>query len=319
MKLFFMRVMVWPFLLLFFTYAAFPCSEAMGGENVRSPVVAGVFYPSSPTQLRNTVTKLLDSVPRLKPAGSIVGALAPHAGYVYSGAVAAYTHKLLSFVHFDTLIIIGHDTYADAVALTCPVDYFRTPLGKVPVDREMMEKLHESHSGIKPHRPIHERDHTIEVHLPFLQAMGRQCKILPILFGSPTVSHCQILSHALRAAAGKKRIFLLASTDMSHYPSYEAACKIDASTLEVLQSLDVEKLFAHLKARERDRSIPNLQTALCAKGAVGTTIFFAKASGADALQILRYANSGDVPQGDKHQVVGYCSALMVKTPASTSR
>ena len=281
---------------------------------VRLPAVAGAFYPGSANELRRNVKAYLDSVPEIKPVGKIFAAVAPHAGYTYSGGVAAYTHKVLSTVDFHTLIIIGHDTHQNAVAFTCPANYFQTPLGKVPVDRDMMAKMQAANGGIKANWAIHAREHTVEVHLPFLQVLGKPCKIIPILFGNPTKKNCQILADAIIRAAGDKRVFVLASADMSHYPPYDLAYKVDKSTLEVLKSLDVERLFTHLTAQEREASIPNLRTALCAKGGVGTAVLFARAFGANSAQILRYANSGDVRGGDRRGVVGYSSVLLVKKP-----
>jgi AmmeMemoRadiSam system protein B len=282
------------------------------GKAVRPPVVAGMFYPRSPSQLQDQVKAMLDRVPHLKPEGRILAAIAPHAGYTFSGGVAAYTHKLISLVNFDTLVIIGHDTYRNAVAFTCPVDYFQTPLGSVPVDREMMAKMHAFNGGIRPEYSLHAQDHTVEVQLPFLQVLGRQCKILPLLFGNPTPENCRLLADAILAAAGKKAVFVLASSDMSHYPPYEAARTIDNSTLEALGSLNVMELFSHLKRVETRSAFPNLQTAMCARGGVGTALLYAKARGANRAQILRYANSGDVAGAGKDRVVGYCSVLMVK-------
>lgn len=282
-------------------------------ERVRLPSVAGTFYPSSPTTLRKDIISLLNSGPEIKPAGKILAAVAPHAGYTYSGGVAAYTHQVISHMDFDTLIIIGHDTtYTDIVAFTCPVDYFQTPLGKMPVDREMMEKMLKFNDGIKSYRLLFARDHTIEVQLPFLQVLGRKCKIVPVLFGRPTEEKCRILADAILAASGNKRAFVLASADMSHFPPYDLARELDKSTLDELRFLDVGRLFSHLKKQEGEASIPNLQTAMCAKGGVGTAILFARAHGADYVQILRYANSGDIPRGDRRGVVGYSAAIMVK-------
>jgi len=280
---------------------------------IRPSAVAGTFYSGSTSQLRKSVRTFLDHVPETEPAGRIYAAVAPHAGYTFSGQVAAYTHKALSGVDFDTLVIIGHDAYRGAVAFLCPVDYFQTPLGKMPVDRDMVEKMLDFHPGIKADRFIHAREHTVEVHLPFLQTLNKQCSIVPVLFGNPSVENCRILVRAILSAAGDKRVCVLASTDMSHYPTYEAAKTIDASTLETLLSLDVDRLFAHLEKQERQEPVPNLRTAMCARGGVGTAILFAKARGADRVQILHYANSGDAPAGDKRSVVGYSSALMVKT------
>jgi AmmeMemoRadiSam system protein B len=287
------------------------CSQCHA-EEVRLPAVAGAFYPGSPTELQRNIRAYLEGVQEIKPAGKILAAVAPHAGYTYSGSVAAYTHKVLSTLDFQTLIIIGHDTHQNAVAFTCPADYFQTPLGKVPVDREMMAKMHALNGGIKANWAIHARDHTVEVHLPFIQVLGRPCKIIPILFGRPTAKNCQILADAIIRAGAGKRVFVLASADMSHYPPYDLAYKVDKSTLEVLKSLDVERLFTHLTAQERESSVPNLRTALCAKGGVGTAVLFARAFGGNNAQILRYANSGDVRGGDKRGVVGYSSVLLVK-------
>ena len=290
---------------------------------VRTAAVAGTFYPGSPTKLRRTIKRMLDSVPDLKPTGGPVGrimaAVAPHAGYMYSGRVAAYTHKFLSGIKFDTIVIIGHDAYRDAVAFTCPVDYFETPLGRVPVDREMMTKIQQFDRGIKANRQIHTREHTIEMQLPFLQVQGRDCKIVPILFGNPTLKNCRILADAILAAAGSKSVFVLASADMSHYPGYTAANRIDGATLKVLESLDAAKLLTHLSQQERQPSVPNLRTTMCARGGVGTAILVARALGADRGRILRYANSGDVSGGNKSRVVGYGSVLMVKTGGEEKR
>lgn len=286
--------------------------EEKQGEVVRPPSVAGTFYPGASSQLRKTIKSFHDKIPDVKPEGKILAAIAPHAGYIYSGEVAAYTHKLLSTIEFDTIVIIGHDSFRNAVAFTCPVDYFKTPLGKVAVDRDMMEKMHAFDPGIKPDRSLHAHEHTVEVQLPFLQVQNRQCKIIPILFGNPTKENCRKLSDAIIAAAGDKKVFVLASTDMSHYPPYKSACEVDYSTLDVIRTLDVENFFTHLKNYERHSSVPNLRTAVCASGGVGTAILFARAVGANHAQVLRYANSGDVPAGDKHRVVGYSSVLFVE-------
>ncbi len=296
------------------THISYPIQvlgEEKRSETVRPPAVAGTFYPGSPDQLRKAIKSFLDKTPDIKPEGKILAAIAPHAGYIYSGEIAAYTYKLLSDVEFDTIVIIGHDSFRNAVAFTCPVDYFKTPLGKVAVDRNMIKKMHKFDPGIKPDHTLHAHEHTIEVQLPFLQVQNRQCKIIPILFGNPTKENCRKLSDAIIAAAGDKKVFILASTDMSHYPSYKSACDVDNSTLDVIRDLDVEKFFTYLQRHQKVSSVPNLRTAMCASGGVGTAMLFAKAHGANHTQVLRYANSGDVPAGDKHRVVGYSSVLFV--------
>jgi AmmeMemoRadiSam system protein B len=279
---------------------------------VRRAAVANAFYPGSPDKLEQTVNRMLKAAPAVPVRGRIVAAVAPHAGYVYSGNVAACTYGPLKDVEFDTVVIIGHDCYRGAVAFTCPVDEFETPLGKVRVDREMQDAMQAFHEGIIPDLGLHAREHTIEVQLPFLQVTRKSFAIVPILFGNPTVENCRILSDAIRSSAGNRKVFVLASTDMSHYPSYTAARRADKSTLRVMEAMDAEGLFAHLRRLERSGSVRNLQTAMCASGGVGTAVIFARAEGATQAQVVRYANSGDAPRGDKGRVVGYCSALLVK-------
>jgi AmmeMemoRadiSam system protein B len=286
--------------------------EGPGVKEVREPAVAGMFYPGSPVLLRSTIENLLQKSPSETPRGQILAAIAPHAGYAYSGAVAAATHKLMVGVDFETIIIIGHDTYREGVAFTCPVKYFQTPLGRVPVDLEMMERMQDFHQGIKPNPSVHAKDHTVEVHLPFLQVRDRPFKIVPLLFGNPTEENCRILSNAVIKAAGGKNVFILASADMSHYPPYDEARKLDLKTLDVLKSLNLTKLFRHLKGHERRSTAPNLQTAMCARGGVGTAILFARAGGANQVRVIQYANSGDVPTGGKGRVVGYSSVIMLR-------
>jgi len=286
-------------------------------DNIREPAVAGSFYPNSESQLQAMITGYLNKIPDENPAGSILAAIAPHAGYVYSGAIAARTFKQLAEIDFDTIVIIGHDSYQNCVAYLSPDDYFRTPLGLVEVDTEMIERMLKYNRGIKSSRSIHADDHTIEIQLPFLQVLGKKCRIVPVIFGDPTVENCRILADAIISAAGDKKVFVLSSTDMSHYPSYEDANKTDNSTLEIVKTMDVDKIFAHLKNQVSKKNISGLQTALCSRGGLGTAIFFAKQKGADQAQVLLYANSGDVPFGDKSRVVGYSSVLFINASAGS--
>jgi MEMO1 family protein len=288
----------------------------LAASDIRPQAVAGSFYPESPSELRAMITKLLNDVPDEKPAGEILAAMAPHAGYVFSGAIAARTFKQLAKIDFDTIVIIGHDSYQDCVAFLSSADYFQTPLGQVPVDREMVDKMMKFNKGIVSSEAVHSKDHSVEVQLPFLQMLGKKCKIVPVMFGNPTVKNCRILADAIVAAAGDKKVFVLSSTDMSHYPTYDDAKKVDGATLEMVRTMDVEKLFSHLETQVKNKTIPNLQTAMCSRGGAGTAMFFAKSHGADQAQVLGYANSGDASVGGKGGVVGYSSVLFVKTNKS---
>lgn len=283
-------------------------------DSIREPAVAGSFYPDSESQLRAMITAYLNMAPDEKQAGDILAAVAPHAGYVYSGEVAARTFKQLADIDFDTIVIIGHDSYQNCVAYLSPDNYYRTPLGLVEVDTDMVDKMLKYNKGIKSSRYIHAEDHSVEIQLPFLQVLGKKCKIVPVMFGNPTAENCRTLAEAIIEAAGDKKVFVLSSTDMSHYPSYEDANRVDNSTLEVVRTMDVERIFSHLEVQVGSKAPSGLQTALCSRGGLGTAIFFAKAKGANQAQVLHYANSGDVSFGDKSRVVGYSSVLFVKNP-----
>lgn len=304
---FFIYGLIMPMVIILFAGGISSAADTRPAAN------AGSFYPSSEDQLHQTVRALLDNSPDYAPKGEIFAAVTPHAGYVYSGTIAAHTYKQLAHIDFDTIVIIGHEyPYEDYVAFLSPADYFETPLGLVEVDRDMIEKMLKFNRHIVSNASIHSQDHSIEVQLPFLQVLGKKCKIVPVIFGNSTVKNCRVMTEAIIAAAGDKKVFVLASSDMSHYPSYESANKVDESTLEELKKMDINALFSHLENQERLK-VPGLETAMCARGGVGTAILFAKTHGATNAQILKYANSGDVSLGGKDSVVGYSSVLFIKT------
>lgn len=301
------------FLSLCFSISVTECGEKK--VTIRKPAAAGAgkFYTDNASLLRAKISARLKNAPDIPVTGEILAAMAPHAAYVYSGDIAAITFKNIKDIDFDTLVIIGHDVIGgDAVAYTCPVDYFETPLGRVPVDTEMLTKLHAYDKGIKPFTRIHSRDHTIEIQLPFLQVMNKKCMIVPIMFGMPSLEKCKILTEAIKSASGNKKVFILASSDMSHYPDYESAYKLDNTTLDLIRSLDINKLFKHVMKHLTNSEIPGVVTAICASGGVGTAMLYSKSMGMNHVEVLKYANSGDVPGSDKSSVVGYSSVLFVK-------
>lgn len=306
------------FISIFLTFSTAHGEKSIEKEShgyngkIRHTSVAGSFYPGNSETLKKSVDTLLERASKKDTTGTILAATAPHAGYVYSGSIAAETFKNIAHTDFDTIIIIGHDSFRRAVAYTCPVDFFETPLGKIPVDTEMVNRLHKYSKDIKPNFSIHKEDHTIEVQLPFLQSIKKEFKIVPIMFGYPSPENCKILAEAIKYASEDKKIFVLASTDMSHYPAYEDANKMDHLTLDVIKTMDIKKFFSHVFKQLEGPELPGLQTAICASGGVGTAMLLAKEMGADTAMVLKYANSGDVPGGDKKRVVGYSSVLFVK-------
>jgi AmmeMemoRadiSam system protein B/AmmeMemoRadiSam system protein A len=284
------------------------------GDGVRTPAVAGTFYPADADELRREVESYLQRAKAPEVKEPILAALAPHAGYHYSAQVAAYVHQAIRDVPFDTLVVIGHDSHAKGIVAILPkAKTFTTPLGEVAVDTELAKAMVEHSRRIIYHEPAHARDHTIEVHLPFLQVLGRTCQVLPVLFGEPTVEHVEALVEALRTCRGDRRLFILASTDLCHYPPAQVARELDAKTLDKVKGLDPKELFSYLDEHRSGRH--GVQTAMCASGGVATAIEYAKADGNAEFRLLKTANSGDVG-GDQGRVVGYAAGLFVRAPAA---
>ncbi len=286
--------------------------NAGSDKKIRPATVAGSYYPGDAENLKEAVEYFLKHAQKKDPDGIICAATAPHAGYVFSASIAAHTFRNIAHIDFDTIIIIGHDSFSKAVAYTCPVDYFETPLGRIQVDTDMVDKLQKYNKGIKPNMAIHSNDHTIEVQLPFIQTIKKECKIVPLMFGYPSPENCRILAEAIKYASGNKKVFVLASTDMSHYPAYEDAKKMDHITLDMIRSMDINRFFKHVYKQLKDPQLPGLQTAICASGGVGTAMLLAKEAGADTVEVFKYANSGDVRGGDRTRVVGYSSVLFIR-------
>jgi len=279
--------------------------------------VAGAFYSDDPEELRREVKGYLDAVPAQAVPGEILAIQVPHAGYRYSAAVAAYGYKALAGTKADTVVIIGHDAHAPGVvAILANAEAFETPLGRVPVDTEMVAGLAKEDPGITVHNDIHRRDHTVEVQLPFLQTVMPGCRIVPVLFGDPKPESCRLFAEAIARQAGTRRVLIVASTDLTHYPPSDVSARIDKETMGRVERLDVPALFTYLQEAVRRGSGDNVQTAMCASGGVGTALYYAQARGPVAVRVLHRANSGDVRGGDRGRVVGYAAAAIVRTAAA---
>jgi AmmeMemoRadiSam system protein B len=182
-------------------------------------------------------------------------------------------------------------------------------LGEVPVDTKLAKALAQHDRRIVFHEPAHVRDHTIEVHLPFLQVLGRDCQVLPVLFGEPSIDHVRALLAALQACQGERRLFILASTDLCHYPPAELARELDAKTLDKVATLDPKELLSYLGNHRSGQH--GVQTAMCASGGVATAMGYARNGGEAEFRLLKTGNSGDTG-GDRSRVVGYAAGVFVR-------
>lgn len=283
--------------------------------DVRPPAVAGQFYPASPSKLKHMVDGFLSSAGTSEITGQIIALLSPHAGYVFSGQVAAYAYKKLRGRPFDTVIIIGtcHHVYLDRASVG-NWTYYETPLGKVKVNQGMVKQLLKA-DKIVFQPEAHFREHAVEVQLPFLQQVLGKFQIVPMVMGETSEETCWEISDALVQAIGHEKVLLVASSDLSHYPSYEAACRVDRETLRAIETFDPSHLLRSSAALLQE-GIPNLSCTLCGLQAVATVMITAKKLGADRVKVLHYANSGDVPVGgqvNRNRVVGYAAGVFYKS------
>ena len=268
-------------------------------ETVRDAVVAGKFYPKDPQALREMIEGFYSKTPDIPLGSNMIGAVCPHAGYVYSGPVASYVFKNLPKDVFDTVIILFPSHYKRfRGVLALDVDAYATPLGNVKIDRDLTRKLIDADPAIFYGEGVYEREHSMEVMLPFLQvSLGDDFKLVALMMGDQTPNMARRLAGDIETVVGDRRVLVIASTDMSHYHPYETANALDSRALTHMINLDDLALINDLRGGK---------TELCGYGPTLTLMHLAKSKGAKRGKVLKHANSGDT-QGGKEKVVGYCS------------
>lgn len=270
---------------------------------VRQPAVAGAFYDADPDVLRRHVDSLLDQARGATVKGSIKGLVSPHAGYMYSGSTAAVGYRLLRGKSYDAVILVGpsHREFFTGASIY-PGDSYRTPLGDVPVHKEMRDELVKEGGTIMLSDAGHRGEHCLEVQLPFLQRVLGEFSIVPIIIGNQRREFCLALGNALAKAASRRNVLLVASSDLSHYHPYDEAVKLDRQVIGLVEALDDITMMDQIE-EERIEA--------CGGGPVVSVMHAAKLLGANRSQVLFYCNSGDVT-GDKDAVVGYLSAAFLQ-------
>ena len=273
------------------------------------PVVAGAFYPGSRKELKAALESFgQEEVPKLE--GDPAAFLLPHAGYLYSGAVAALGYRALS-TPVDTVIVAGPSHYIPFRGVSVFAgDSAVTPLGEVAVDVEAAEFLMKSDSHIAEVMPAFAREHSVEVHLPMIQTYLPKAKVVPIVMGQGMKEAVEPLAEGLLALAKKKKFLFVASSDLSHYPDYETAVKADRQFLDALLTGD-EKKVDGTDEKIMSRGYPDYHCTHCGREPVSTLLRFAKGMGAGKTQLLKYRNSGDVTR-DHSRVVGYGAVAFCK-------
>jgi AmmeMemoRadiSam system protein B/AmmeMemoRadiSam system protein A len=277
-------------------------ADMKGDTKVREPAVAGSFYPGTEQALRQTVADLLEKAGASHVGGKIIGLISPHAGYVYSGQVAADAYKLVEGQTYDAVIVVApsHHVYFKGSSIYIEGPY-RTPLGDVQVDREIAEALMKADDSIVFNPEAHRQEHSLEVQVPFLQMTVRNFKLVPIIMGEQSWENCQRLAQAIVKTVRGKNVLLVASSDLSHFHPYDEAVRLDNVVMDDVLAYDYERLAMDLGSRNCEA---------CGGGPIMTVMMAAQGLGASKAVKVAYANSGDVT-GDKSGVVGYFSAVLV--------
>lgn len=283
--------------------------------DVRVPAVAGRFYPDDPVKLKRAIGFHLAAA--LPPKGGTpIALIAPHAGYVFSGQICADAYNQAAGHDFDLVVLLGtnHTVSGFTGVSIYPEGGYRTPLGIAQIDGEVASALIDADESFTFREEVHRREHSIEVHVPFVQSLFPGAKIVAAIVGAPDLSLCRRFGLALaRVLAGKKAL-IVASSDLSHYPDYADANRTDGATLETILKMDpvlvATTLGNHLKA-----GTPNLSTAACGAGPILSAMIAAKALGADCARLISYANSGDTLVGQTSRVVGYGAVSFAADPA----
>jgi len=265
---------------------------------IREPIVAGHFYPESPAILENQVKGFLDEKAKKE---DVIGAIVPHAGYVYSGGVAG---AVLSRIQAkDTFIILGPNHTGNGRPFSIMTEgSWRTPLGEVEINSILGKEILETSQHLEEDTIAHLYEHSIEVQVPFLQCIKPDVKIIPIMISHTSTTVYKDIGQKIAEAIKKTRsqVVILASSDMTHYESHESAMKKDKAAIDAILALKEDDLM---------RRVKEMHITMCGYAPAITLISAAKHLGAKNAILVRYQTSGDVSR-DFANVVGYAGILI---------
>jgi AmmeMemoRadiSam system protein B len=270
---------------------------------LRSPAVAGTWYPGTPGALRQDVEAYLAAVPETT-LGEVTAIVAPHAGLMFSGPVGAHAYKAVAGGDYDVVVLVGpsHFVAFDGVALY-PEGAFDSPLGPAVIDPEGARAI-AACPAVQPLPSAHRREHSLEMQLPFLKHVLPAVPIVPLLMGYQTRDTITVLAAGLESAFKDRRALIVASTDLSHYFDAKTAASLDGRVQQAVAAFDPDAflaIFEEYPEHERGRYVA------CGGGPAISVLLAAKAMGASAARVLKYSHSGEI-SGDYDGVVGYMAA-----------
>lgn len=276
---------------------------------IREPAASGMFYPGNSEALKHDIAKYMDHAEFDAVEGDITGIISPHAGYMYSGPVAAYGYKSLLGRDYDTVIVLSpsHRAFFEGAAIIDEGGY-RTPLGIVNIDSDTAGDILKECNAVNVNIKAHIGEHALEVQLPFLQVVLKSFMLIPVIMGTQDFSTCEELSQCLYEVIKKsgKKFLVIGSSDLSHYYPYDKAVILDNIIIEHLKKFNISGLA---------REFAQHKCEACGFGTIIATMMLSEKCGATRSKILKYATSGDV-SGDKSGVVGYVSSVFYRYPGN---
>jgi len=277
-------------------------SFASADSKIKSPNVSGQFYEANPKQLSKNIEQYLSNA-KVDPSGRQVDVvIAPHAGYVYSGGVAAYGFKAVSQKKYSTIVILAPSHYVgfDGISIW-DTGGFETPLGIVPVDEEFTKKLIAADEKFYFDPKTFDEEHALEVEIPFLQKTFNDFKIVPVIMGQPSFELLGEFAISLNTIIGDRAdVLVVVSTDLSHYHDDAFARDMDRRTIQAVKALKAEQVWKECKAKTME---------MCGCVPATVAMLFARERGLTEVDVLQYANSGEI-NGDMDRVVGYTAMVI---------
>jgi MEMO1 family protein len=296
----------------------FSLSTAMAGRpqgDVKYPSVAGKFYPADAAELKSALSGYSSGAAGLqKIKGQVRGILVPHAGYNFSAGTAAYGYSVLDS-SYDYIIVIGTSHTSSEYGLqTCLYKSFVLPNGTVKSDPDLLKKLISKNKAIRQVEPAFFTEHSVEVQLPFLIEKVKDFKLLPFVVSNLTPEDAKAAAETIYGELKDKKVLVVVSSDLSHYPDYDTAKKSDKEIINCFMSMETEKIPLKNEELVTRYTQQGLETSACGELAAAAGIEIMKKFGADKAALLKYSSSGDTPDyGDKSRVVGYASIVFTET------
>jgi MEMO1 family protein len=266
---------------------------------MREPAVADRFYPGTADSLSREITRLFHTT-QIEKKSKALAVVSPHAGYVYSGALAAKTFSAVEIP--ETVIILGPNHHGQGAPISLSTQTWNMPLGEVPIDMEIANQLLDISEHIKINETAHRFEHSLEVQVPFLQILQKKLSIVPLVLSQISYSLCEEVAESLtRAIKGSnKEVLIVASSDMTHYEPRRIAEEKDQSALKCIEHLDPYQLYC---------TVIDNHISMCGFIPVVIAILAAKGCGAKKTRLVGYTDSG-YTSGDSHQVVGYAGIVI---------